>query len=158
MSVASFKPVSARKLTVAWKRFAFLRQSMTMFTSSLRSWFSIPSSALSKPLPKIDLLRSRPRRYVSGQLCYGLDGLDPSIHVCLERIEEGAVAQCARGDLVNIWTDSVGMRLFYSALDDRVDDEVSLRNFDIFVEDAEGTVQVPQISSLPLGCLARRVE
>lgn len=36
-SVELFKPVSAMKLTVAWNRFAFLKHSMTMFTSSVRS-------------------------------------------------------------------------------------------------------------------------
>ena len=52
-SVASFNPVSAMKLTVAWKRLAFLKQSITMLTSSLRSWASIPSSARSNVSQKL---------------------------------------------------------------------------------------------------------
>ena len=52
-SVASFNPVSAIKLTVAWKRLAFLKQSMTKLTSSLRSWASIPSSARSNVNQKL---------------------------------------------------------------------------------------------------------
>lgn len=47
------EPVSAMDLTVAWERFAFRRQSMTILTSSLRSWSSIVSSALSKLSKKL---------------------------------------------------------------------------------------------------------
>ena len=52
-SVASFNPVSAMKLTVAWKRLAFLKQSMTILTSSLRSWATMPSSARSNVNQKL---------------------------------------------------------------------------------------------------------
>jgi len=41
------------KETVAWKRLAFRKHSMTMFTSSLRSWFSMPSSARSSESQKL---------------------------------------------------------------------------------------------------------
>jgi len=47
VSLASFRPVSAIKDTVAWKRFACLKISSVSVTPSLRSWSSIPSRAVS---------------------------------------------------------------------------------------------------------------
>ncbi|KAL7820993.1 hypothetical protein V8C26DRAFT_392180 [Trichoderma gracile] len=52
-SLASFRPVSATKLTVAWKRLACLRMSRVRRTPSLLSWSSMPSSADSMESQKL---------------------------------------------------------------------------------------------------------
>ncbi|KAL1840952.1 hypothetical protein VTK73DRAFT_3622 [Phialemonium thermophilum] len=53
LSMASLRPVSAVKLTVAWKRLACLRISRVRATPSLRSWASMLSSADSMDSQKL---------------------------------------------------------------------------------------------------------
>jgi len=43
--------------------------------------------------PEVDLLRGCPRRYIPTQFRYGLDRLDPLIHVRMQDVQESTVAQ-----------------------------------------------------------------
>ena len=87
---ASFNPVSATKLAVAWNLFAFLSASMTIPTSLLLNCASIPSNALQCPLeaqPEVDILRCRAGGDFSRELGHRLDGFDPRIDMRVERVD-----------------------------------------------------------------------
>ena len=109
------------KLTVAWNRFAFLKQSMTMFTSSLLSWASMPSKARSMLNQKLISCEAVPEDTSRESFVTAWMDL---IHVfmCLKGIEKRRVVESLRWDKGYIRTGVLCVSLLYCSLDDGVDD------------------------------------
>ena len=83
--------------------------------------------------PEVDFLGRCSRGNVTSEFRHGLDGLDPLVDVTLEGVEEGTVIELLGRKVGDARSCTRCASLFNDALDNRMDDEMRLRNLHILL-------------------------